>query len=125
MKVHHIGVACHDIEQSIEDFKKYHNIIWRSDVVTDDLQNAKLCMVKTDLGIDFEFISGNQVARLLKKGISYYHICYEVESIDRTIEEYLVKGAKMISDPKPAILFDNRRVSFLYLSYGLIELVEK
>ena len=31
----------------------------------------------------------------------------------------------MISDPKPAILFDNRRVSFLCLPYGLIELVEK
>ena len=125
MKVHHIGVACQDIEQSIEDFKKYHNIIWKSDIVTDDLQNAKLCMVKTDLGLDFEFISGNQVARLLKKGISYYHICYEVESIDRTIEEYLAKGATMISEPKPAILFDNKRVSFLYLPYGLIELVEK
>ena len=31
----------------------------------------------------------------------------------------------MISEPKPAILFDNKRVSFLYLPYGLIELVEK
>jgi methylmalonyl-CoA/ethylmalonyl-CoA epimerase len=125
MKVHHIGLACQDIEQSIEDFKKYHNIIWKSDIVTDNLQNAKLCLVKTDLGLDFEFISGNQVARLLKKGISYYHICYEVESIDRTIEEYLAKGAIMVSEPKPAILFDNKRVSFLYLPYGLIELVEK
>jgi methylmalonyl-CoA/ethylmalonyl-CoA epimerase len=125
MKVHHIGVACQDIEQSIEDFKQYHNIIWKSDIVTDGLQNAKLCMVKTDLGLDFEFISGDQVVRLLKKGISYYHICYEVESIDRTIEEYLLKGATMISEPKPAILFNNKRVSFLYLPYGLIELVEK
>ena len=124
MKVHHIGIACQDIEQAIEDFKKYHNIIWNSDIVTDDLQNAKLCMVKTDLGLDFEFISGDQVARLIKKGISYYHICYEVESLESTIEDYLSKGAIMISEPKPAILFDNKRVSFLYLPYGLIELVE-
>ena len=124
MKVHHIGVACQDIEQAIEDFKKYHNIIWNSDIVTDDLQNAKLCMVKTDLGLDFEFISGDQVTRLIKKGISYYHICYEVESLESTIEDYLSKGAIMISEPKPAILFDNKRVSFLYLPYGLIELVE-
>ena len=87
MKVHHIGFACQDIEQSIEDFKKYHNIIWKSDIVTDDLQNAKLCMVKTDLGLDFEFISGNQVARLLKKGISYYHIIIFVMKLNLLTEQ--------------------------------------
>lgn len=125
MKIHHIGIACHNIEEAILEFKKYHTIISQSEIVSDELQHAKLCIIKTDLGINFEFISGYQVARLLKKGISYYHLCYEVESFDLIVEDFLLKGAIMISEPKPAILFDNRRVSFLYLSYGLIELVEK
>lgn len=125
MKMHHIGIACNNIEKAIEDFKKYHNIIWKSDIETDHLQNAKVCMVKTDLGLDFEFISGEQVARIVKKGISYYHVCYEVENLESTVEELLAKGGIMISEPKPAILFNNKRVAFLYVSYGMIELVEQ
>ena len=125
MKIHHIGIACQNIEEGIEEFKKYHNIISQSEIVSDELQNAKLCIVTTDIGLNFEFISGNQVARLLKKGMSYYHLCYEVDNIDSTVADYLSKGAIMVSESKPAILFNNRRVSFLYLSYGLIELVEK
>lgn len=125
MKIHHIGIACQNIEEGIEEFKKYHNIISQSEIVSDELQNAKLCIVTTDIGINFEFISGDQVSRLLKKGISYYHVCYEVESLDLTIKDFLSKGAVMISAPKPAILFNDRKVSFLYLSYGIVELLEK
>lgn len=123
--MHHIGVACNNIKQAIEEFEKFHNIFWKSDITTDHLQNAEVCMVKTDLGLDFEFISGEQVARIVKKGITYYHVCYEVESLEAQVKELLQKGAIIISEPKPAILFNNKRVAFLYLPYGLIELVEQ
>lgn len=76
MKIHHFGIACQNIEEGIEEFKKYHNIISQSDIVSDEFQNAKLCIVTTDIGLNFKFISGDQVARLLKKGMSYYHLCY-------------------------------------------------
>lgn len=125
MKMHHMGVACQDIEVAIEEFSKFHNIIWKTDIVTDHLQNAKVCLIKTDIGLDFEFISGEQVARIVKKGISYYHVCYEVENLESKIEEYMAKGAVIVSEQKLAILFNNRRVSFLYLSYGLVELIEQ
>ena len=125
MKVHHIGIACRNIEEAITEFKKYHNVTWQSQIVEDGLQSAKLCLVKTDMGLDYEFVSGEQVSGLLKRGITYYHLCYEVNSLDSTIEDLLSKGAIMISEPKPAILFNNKRVAFLYLPYGLIELVEQ
>lgn len=125
MKVHHIGIACHDINQAIEELKQFHTIIWQSEIVEDPLQNAHLCLLKTDMGLDFEFISGPQVERMLKKGITYYHICYEVKHIEKAIEELSSKGAKVASEPKPAILFNNKRVAFLFLPYGLIELVEE
>ena len=125
MKIHHLGIACSNIEEALFGFGKYHTIVKKSDIVYDDLQNAHLCMVTTDLGLDFEFISGDQVARLVKKGISYYHVCYEVDDIVKTINDYVAQGAILISDIKPAILFAGKRVAFLYLSYGLIELVEQ
>lgn len=124
-KIHHIGIACQDINRSIDDFKKYHNVVWQSNIVEDTYQNAQLCLLKTDMGLDYEFISGTQVERMVKKGISYYHICYEVTSLEESISELILKEAIMVSEPKPALLFDNRRVAFLYLPYGLVELVEE
>lgn len=125
MKVHHIGIACSNIEEAIVEFTKYHTILKRSDIVYDALQDAYLCMVTTDMGLNFEFIAGDQVVRMVKKGISYYHLCYEVEDMNRTIQDYTNQGAILISKPKPAILFEGKQVAFLYLSYGLVELVEQ
>lgn len=125
MKIHHIGIACSDIEESIQEFSLYHTIIRKSEIVFDSLQNAKLCMINTDTGLDVEFISGEQVSNLVKKGANYYHICYEVDHLQSTIDNYVAQGAKIISDAKEAVLFENRKVAFLYVSYGLIELLEK
>lgn len=55
-KIHHIGIACQDIMQAIEDFKMYHNVMWQSDIVEDTLQNAQLCLLRTDMGLDYEFV---------------------------------------------------------------------
>lgn len=125
MKIHHIGIACSDIEEALADFGRYHSIVKRSEVVYDELQKAELCMVYTDTGLDVEFIAGEQVARLVKKGISYYHLCYEVDDLDAVLSESVGKGAMIISEPKPAVLFGGRRVAFVYLPYGLVEFVEK
>lgn len=125
MKIHHIGIACDNIENAIAEFSKYHDVLDKSDIVYDPLQKASLCMIYTNTGLDVEFISGEQVTRLTKKGISYYHLCYEVDKLNDIIEIYLKNGAMMISEPKPAILFGGRRVAFLYLPYGLVEFVEK
>lgn len=125
MKVHHIGIACSNIEEAIVEFTKYHTILKRSNIVYDALQDAYLCMVTTDMGLNFEFIAGDQVVRMVKKGISYYHLCYEVEDMNRTIQDYTNQGAILISEPKPTILFEGKQVAFLYLSYGLVELVEQ
>lgn len=125
MKIHHIGIACSDIEEALADFGRFHPIVKRSEVVYDELQKAELCMVYTDTGLDVEFIAGEQVTRLVKKGISYYHLCYEVDDLDAVLSESVGKGAMIISEPKPAVLFDGRRVAFVYLPYGLVEFVEK
>lgn len=125
MKIHHIGIACADIEEAIAEFARYHTIIRQSKIVSDTLQNASLCMIETDTGLNVEFVTGEQVTRLVKKGISYYHLCYETEDLDTVIADFTAKGAMMISEPKPAILFEGKRVAFMYLPYGLVEFVEK
>jgi methylmalonyl-CoA/ethylmalonyl-CoA epimerase len=125
MKIHHVGIACENIEESILDFSNYHTVLHRSPVVRDDLQNAELCLINTDSGLDVEFIAGPQVQRTVNKGIRYYHVCYEVEDLEEILNSYITKGALLISEPKPAILFGNRLVAFVQTSYGLVELLQK
>jgi methylmalonyl-CoA/ethylmalonyl-CoA epimerase len=54
-----------------------------------------------------------------------YHYSYEVDSFEE-VEKELKKSFRVfnVSKPKPAILFDNRLVSFYYIiGVGLIELL--
>lgn len=125
MKFHHIGIVCKDIYTQLENIKNIHNIKCISDVVCDDLQKVSLCMVETEEGINMELVSGEKVKNLIKKGIHYYHMCYEVENLQLKLEELSRLGGVLVSKPKPAILFNNRKVAFIQMSYGLIELLEK
>lgn len=125
MKIHHVGIVCKNIERAIKAYKRLFNVVEQSEVVYDELQKASLCLLRTDTGLDVEFISGEQVTNLVKAKITYYHLCYEVSCLEDEIDRFLNGGAVMVSEPKPAILFAQKRVAFLMTSTGLIELVEE
>ncbi|MGE0268457.1 MAG: VOC family protein [Candidatus Omnitrophota bacterium] len=124
MKLHHIGIICKDIAFELEELKKIHQVNQESPVLYDEHQDAKVCLINVDDDINLELISGTKVNGLLDKGIRYAHVCYEVPDLDKKIKEFKTKDVVLVSPPKPAKLFGMRRVAFLYVSYGLIELIE-
>ena len=125
MKIHHIGIATRSIEQSLDKLKLLYEIKNISEIVFDKNQNAKLCIVDVENGVSLELIEGDQVKHLVKKGINYYHIGYSVKNIYEKIDQLQQKGALLVSEPKEAILFNNRLVAFLMTNDGLIELIEE
>lgn len=125
LKIHHIGIVCKNIERAVREYQKLYNVLDVSETVHDELQNADLCILRTDTGINVEFISGEQVANLLKSKITYYHICYAVKDIEEAVAHFVDNGSLLVSDLKPAILFGGKRVAFLMTQTGLIELVEE
>jgi methylmalonyl-CoA/ethylmalonyl-CoA epimerase len=126
MTFHHIGIATKDIDETLVYIKKvYKNIDTISEIIYDKLQDASLCMVTLKDGINIELVSGNQVNGYTKKRISLYHTCWEVDNINEAIERQVDSGAFLVSEPKEAILFNNRRVAFVYSDIGLVELLEK
>ncbi len=125
MIFHHVGIACKDIEKELAKLKKIHLIIEQSDIVFDPLQNVHLCMITTEGSFKMELVAGETVEPFLKKGITNYHLCYETENIEEEIKRLIANGALLVSASKPAVLFDGKHVAFLYVSYGLIELVQK
>jgi methylmalonyl-CoA/ethylmalonyl-CoA epimerase len=123
MKFHHIGVACKNIEEEIASISKIHTTVNQSAIVFDKEQDAQLVLLTLADGTNMELISGRQVDTLLKKNITYYHLCFEVEDVYFEIRRLVNEGAFLISMPKHAVLFDNRLVAFLQVSYGMIELL--
>ena len=125
MRLHHIGVACRDIEDEIERISLVHEVVERTTVVIDPEQDARLAMLTLADGTRIELVAGPQVETLVKKNIGLYHLCFEVDDLEAEIGRIVAEGAKLIVPPKPAVLFDGRKVAFLYVAYGLIELLSQ
>ena len=123
MKFHHVGIACRDLAAELEQIVMIHDVVETSGVVYDQGQNAELVLLTLSDGTHLELISGKQVEGILKKNITYYHLCFEVDDIRAEIERLEKQHAKLLSPPTPAPLFDNREVAFLHVSYGIIELL--
>ncbi len=125
MKFHHIGIATPNIEDGIEKAKRIFDIQHISDVVYDNIQNVNLCMLKTADGLLIELIEGEKVNRFTTKKQYLYHTCFSVDDIEAEIEKLKKAGATVISKPVPAILFENKKVAFVFCFMGIVELVEK
>ena len=124
MKFHHVGIATLSIEETLTYIREVFDIKDISEVVYDEKQDASLCLVTLTDGVNIELVSGNQVATYCKKRINLYHTCWEVGDINLSIEKHVKSGATLISPPKEAILFDNRKVAFLHTEIGIVELLE-
>jgi methylmalonyl-CoA/ethylmalonyl-CoA epimerase len=125
MKLHHVGIACGNIEEETRRISAIHEIVEESPLVFDKEQNAQLVLLTLADGTRIELVAGQQVETLLKKKFTYYHLCFEVEDIRAEMERLLAAGAILLSPPKAALLFGNREVAFLQVSYGMIELLSQ
>ena len=84
-----------------------------------------MCLLTLRGGLKLELISGPMVADLVKKGMTYYHLCYGVPDIEKAMADFKKTGqVTTISEIKPGKLFNGRRAVFLYTPIGLVELLE-
>ena len=125
MKLHHIGIATENIKETIASLQKKLSIKEIGEIIYDPLQDGYLCIVTLEDGSLLEFISGNVVKTYLKKHIYQYHMCYEVNDLEETVEKWEKNGAMLVSAPKEAVLFNGKKVAFLLTEIGLVEFLEK
>lgn len=125
MRFHHIGIACRDISETLEFINKSFAIEDVSEIIFDEIQNVELCLVTVTDGPHIELVAGKTVEKFLTKKQFLYHTCWQVNDIEQAIEKLYENGAMLISAPQQAILFDNKRVAFLFSDIGIIELLEE
>lgn len=126
MKLHHIGIASDNIKKSIERLRMIYDLKNVGEIIYDELQEVELCYIETTNGVNIELISGEKVKSFCKNLTPIYHLCYQVKNINEHIDEMIkIKGCLLISEPKPAKLFNNRLVAFIQSKEGMIELLEE
>ena len=127
-RFHHIGYACKSIEKNLEFFK-FLGFSRDGDFFEDPLQGIRGCFIKGN-GPRIELLENlpgsNQLSGLIKKGINMYHLAYEVELIEDSIQMLLSRRAQILVNPIPSVAFDGRYISFLLFKNGLIiEVIQK
>jgi len=115
MKFHHIGYVVSNISESEE------KMIFEKKIkeVFDNIQWAKLSLYANYSDSYIELIEplddkSYTWNALQKRGPHIHHLCYQVSSIEE-IQEFAMKaGMIKIMEPVPAMLFDDKLVTFYY-----------
>ena len=123
MKLNHLGIATSNMPKAEKFVLDTHNVINTIGPIWDPNLKANLQLFEISNGISIELVEGPVVRSLIKKGITLYHYCYEVDDLKSKIIEFKKNGGFVIIKPTPALLFEKRLVSFLNTPIGIIELL--
>lgn len=128
MRLDHIGYITDQLEETKTSFLSLGYTA--EETVDFEAHKCRICFLRKDGETAIELVEpyeGNKsLCKLLKNGVTPYHICYEVGNINEAIKELEQKGFVSLSKPLPAPAFDGREICYLWSrEMGYIELVEK
>ena len=129
-KLDHIGYAVNDIATTA---RHYIAAGWTlSDITDEPSQNVKVAFLTRKGFPTIELIMpgghGNDpVTQVLKRsGVTPYHLCYEVDDIEKAMEDLYEEGFVPLVAPIEAVAMGGRKICYMCsLEVGTIELVEK
>lgn len=102
MKVDHIGIAVKNLEESIEKWSELFGLeIKRVEEIKE--RGVRLAHLSSKSGPSIELLTpcgeGSGVEKFLKeRGEGIHHFCFEVENIERAMEELKKKGIQFVQE---------------------------
>ena len=130
MKLHHIGIAVKNIQESLGELTKFLNFESTTVPTLVGSQKVNVCFLKTN-NVYIELIEPAEeyspISEFIAKGGGFHHICFEINDIHKEVEKMVKNGARLVV--KPVKGFDDRLIAFLLLNMrntncNFIELVE-
>jgi len=114
MKLHHIGVAVKDLDEALKQWSVFGLVSTTTEEVSGEKVRVAFlgdCSPKIEL---LEPTDPSSVIEkfLQKRGEGLHHLCYEVEDIEKTMQDLISKGATFTSEAK--LGSQGSRVSFIY-----------
>ena len=133
LRFHHMGVAVRDLDIAADSFRRLFGFRVLTGPIDDRVQGVTACFVGSGAPGDviYELVAPlagaprSPIERVLEKGNTSYHVCYETANMDATLARFVAEGAVHISGPVAAPAFEGRRIAWLLLPMRhLIELLE-
>jgi len=130
MRLHHVAYVTRNIEQKTAQLAGLLGCRPTGPSVIDELQGVRIQFVEMNDGSLLELLEPygvkSPVERHLQKGGGIYHLCFEVDDLEGTLQRMRDTGdAIVVRDPAPAPAIDNRRVAFVVTAdRDLFEFVE-
>ena len=130
LKLHHIGIAVKNIQESLGELTKFLNFESTTIPTLVGSQKVSVCFLKTN-NVYIELIEPTEenspISTFTANGGGFHHICFEVNNIHKEVDKMVKNGARIVVEP--VIGFDDRLIAFLLLNMentncNLIELVE-
>ncbi len=123
----HVGIAVANLELAVESYVRSLGAVAEAETFSDEKQQVRLRFLNLG-GMRIELLQPDSerspLNNILKRGIGIYHVCHEVDDLDAELERLKAEGVKVVSPPKPAIAFGNRRVAFTMCQGFMVELLE-
>lgn len=128
MKLHHIGIAVHDLDRALEQWRLL-GLAEHDRRVVEDF-NVEVSMV--DAGdVELEYIrplgDGPIQEYLDNRGEGLHHVALQVPDVEARLQELHAQGVRLVDEtPRPG--FRGNRVAFLHpneFNGVLVELVEE
>lgn len=115
--IDHYGVLVRDIEHHYNEHFSHLLSNGYGEIFVDPLQEAKVAFVALEGG-RIELVQptnpDSRMAKELKKraGI-WHHVCLTTDDLELQLAQCKSNGQFVISEPKPAVAFQGRRIAFV------------
>jgi methylmalonyl-CoA epimerase len=129
MRIHHVGIAVTDLEQSIDLYRNVFNaeLVHRATNEREGLEAAFLRVGDAELELMAPLRDDSPVGKFVaKRGPGMHHVAYGVPDIEKAIDDARAAGLELI-DAEPRMGMHGSRIAFVHpKSVGgvLTELVE-
>jgi len=131
LRLHHIGYAVREIGPAAAAKTERFGYAAATGTIHDPLQTAfvQFLLLPGD-SVYLELVAPDgpqsKLANAVKRGGGLNHLCYTSGPLEETIAALEASGMKLISDPKPGVAFEGRRICWLLGEEPVpIELVER
>lgn len=126
-RVDHIGYVTKDIKKTAMSFFTLGYLA--EGIVNDDTQKTRICFLRKEGEVSIELVEpypeNVTMLKMLKKGVTPYHICYAVSDIHIVFNQLKEQGFTPLFLPVEAAAFDNRLICYFWKNdIGLVEIVE-
>jgi methylmalonyl-CoA/ethylmalonyl-CoA epimerase len=130
MKLDHVGYVVSDMTESLQRFCAVYGFHQVTDITYDPLQHVNLVMLEQESLQRVELIQpideNSASFSFMKSGGGLHHFCFKVDDLEKAIADLKEQKFLLFVKPVPAILFNHKRVCFLFSKRdrSIIELVE-